>query len=266
MQGISEEERIRKSRMVFAGILAGGTGARMGNYSVPKQFLPLNDKPVIVHVIEKFLVHSGTGRVIVGVNGNWMHFMNDVQEKYFKDVECLDIVEGGKDRNGTIDAIIREARRHGASADDIVVTHDSVRPFVTLKMISDNIEAAGKYGVCDTVVPATDTIVYSENDQYITDIPIRSHTYQGQTPQSFKIGLFEQVYGKMTAEELEIVTDACKMFMLKGIDVHLVEGNVSNIKITYPFDYKMAQIMMEKLTNDSFTIQAGETVCNRDLI
>lgn len=250
--------------MVFAGILAGGTGTRMGNYSVPKQFLPLNGKPIIVHVIEKFLVHSEVERVIVGINGNWMHFMSDVQEKYFKNTENLNIVEGGSDRNGTINVIITEAQKYGASTEDIVVTHDSVRPFITLKMISDNIAAVQKYGVCDTVVPATDTIVYSENDEFITDIPIRNHTYQGQTPQSFKIGLFEQVYGKMTAEELEIVTDACKMFMLKGFDVHLVEGCVSNIKITYPFDYKMAQIMMEKLTNDSFAIQTDETVCNRN--
>ena len=72
-----------------------------------------------------------------------------------------------------------------------------------------------------------------------------------QTPQSFNIGLFEEVYGKMSEEELKIVTDACKMFMLKGHKVHLVEGGVSNMKITYPFDYKMAQIMMEKMSNDS---------------
>ncbi|MCM1063622.1 MAG: 2-C-methyl-D-erythritol 4-phosphate cytidylyltransferase [Eubacterium sp.] len=241
--------------MVFAGILAGGTGTRMGSYSVPKQFLPLNDKPIIVHVIEKFLVHSEIDRVIVGVHGNWMQFMNDLKEKYFKNIDNLDIIEGGNDRNSTINAILKEAKKYGIS-EDIIVTHDSVRPFVTLKMISDNIVAAKRYGVCDTVIPATDTIVYSENNQYITDIPVRSHIYQGQTPQSFKIGLFEQVYKAMTVEELEIVTDACKMFMMKGFDVYLVDGSVSNIKITYPFDYKMAQIMMEKLTDDSFTVQA----------
>lgn len=219
----------------------------MGNYSVPKQFLPLNGRPVIVHVIEKFLVHPEIEQVIVGVNGNWIHFMNDVQEKYFRNMEKLSVIEGGNDRNSTIDAIVRDALGYGASAEDIVVTHDAVRPFITLKMISDNIEAARKYGVCDTVIPATDTIVYSENKEYITDIPVRSCVYQGQTPQSFQIGLFEQVYGRMTAEELGIVTDACKMFMMKGFNVHLVEGSASNIKITYPFDYKMAQIMMEKL-------------------
>lgn len=240
--------------MVFAGILAGGTGSRMGSYSLPKQFLPLNEKPVIIHVIEKFVVHPEIDHVIVGVNQNWLQYMDDLQKKYFAETENLSIVKGGNDRNSTIYAIIEKSKRLGASMEDVVVTHDSVRPFVTLKMISDNIVAAQAYGVCDTVIPATDTIVYSANKEYITDIPVRSRTYQGQTPQSFQVGLFEQVYGAMTENEMNLVTDACKMFLLKGHQVHLVEGNVSNIKITYPFDYKMAQIMMEKRTDDSTAI------------
>lgn len=240
--------------MVFGGILAGGTGSRMGNYTVPKQFLPLNGKPIIVHVIEKFLVHTELDRIIVGVNANWLEYMLDLQRKYFPNAKELTVVEGGSDRNSTILAIIEEAKRLGGTADDVVVTHDSVRPFVTLKMISENVDAAEKHGVCDTVIPATDTIVYSENNMYITDIPVRSNVYQGQTPQSFKIGLFEKVYNEMTEEEFALVTDACKMFMLKGHEVYLVDGSVSNMKITYPFDYKMAQIMMEKMDNDSTSV------------
>lgn len=236
--------------MVFAGILAGGTGSRMGNYTVPKQFLPLDGKPMIIHVIEKFLVHPGIDRVIVGVNGVWLQYMLDLREKYFSGIPGLSIAAGGADRNGTIREIIEEAKRHGGSGEDIIVTHDAVRPFVTLKIISGNIEAAGKYGVCDTVVPATDTIVYSADQQYITDIPLRSNTYQGQTPQSFRIGLFEQVYGEMTEEELGTVTDACKMFMLRGHRVRLVEGDVSNLKITYPAEYEMARAMVEGQKND----------------
>ena len=92
--------------MVFAGILAGGTGARMGSYSVPKQFLPLNEKPVIVHVIEKFMIHPEIDHVIVGVHANWLQYMNDLQKKYFADRKNLSIVKGGSDRNSTIYAII----------------------------------------------------------------------------------------------------------------------------------------------------------------
>lgn len=240
--------------MVFAGILAGGKGSRMGNYTIPKQFLPINDKPIIVHVAEKFLVHSDIDVVIIGVNPQWLQYMLDLKEKYFSGIDNLVVIPGGTDRNGTIKEIIEEARRHGCSDDDIIVTHDAVRPFVTMKMISDNIEAARQYGICDTVIPATDTIVYSSNHEYITEMPVRSNVYQGQTPQSFGIGLFEKVYASMSEEELNIVTDACKMFMLKGYNVHLVNGHVSNMKITYSYDYKIAQIMMENIEDDKFTV------------
>lgn len=240
--------------MVFAGILAGGKGSRMGNYTIPKQFLPINDKPIIVHVAEKFLVHNDIDVVIIGVNPQWLQYMMDLKEKYFSGIENLVVIPGGTDRNGTINEIIKEAKKHGGSEADIIVTHDAVRPFVTLKMISENIESAGEYGICDTVIPATDTIVYSSNHEYITEMPVRGNVYQGQTPQSFRLGLFEKVYSSMSEEELNIVTDACKMFMLKGYDVHLVSGHVSNMKITYPYDYKVAQIMMENTDNDKFTV------------
>ncbi|MCM1530340.1 MAG: 2-C-methyl-D-erythritol 4-phosphate cytidylyltransferase [Alistipes sp.] len=230
--------------MVFGAVLAGGKGSRMGNYTVPKQFLLAGGKPIIVHVVEKFLAHPEIDHVIVGVNPEWLQHMLDITEKYLPDAERLTVIAGGVDRNSTIANVIGEINRISGNDDDIVVTHDAVRPFVTLKMISDNIRIASEHGVCDTVVPATDTIVYSDNHEYITDVPIRSNTYQGQTPQSFNVRLFEKVYSEMTDEELEIVTDACKMFMMKGYPVYLAEGHVSNFKVTYPEDYKMAQVLL----------------------
>lgn len=240
--------------MIFAGILAGGTGSRMGNYNIPKQFLLINERPIIAHVIDKFIIHDEIDAVVVGVNPDWYRYMLDIKEKYYKAMDKLVIVPGGSDRNSTINAIVEQTKKLSGADDDILVTHDAVRPFVTLKMISENIEAAKKHGVCDTVIPATDTIVYSSNGSFITDIPLRKNTYQGQTPQSFRVKLFEEVYSSMSEEELAIVTDACKMFMLRGHNVHLVQGSVSNIKITYPYDYKIAQIMMENLKDDMFAV------------
>lgn len=237
--------------MVIGGIVAGGIGSRMGQNALPKQFLPLAGKPIIIHVIEKFLSCTEMDLVVVGVNKNWLQYMLDLKEKYFKGIEQLLVVAGGTDRNGTISEIIKAAQDFQPLQDeDVIVTHDAVRPFVSLRIIEENIEAAKKYGVCDTVVGATDTIVCSENGEFITDIPVRQTMFQGQTPQSFQVGLFHQVYHSMTPEELNVVTDACKMFYLREHPVHLVHGDVSNFKITVPFDYKMAQIMLEKINND----------------
>ncbi len=233
--------------MVFGAILAGGVGSRMGNYTLPKQFLPIGEKPIIAHVIEKFLVHPEIDFVIVGINPEWLQYMEDIREKLFPNEKKLRLVAGGADRNETICNVIAEIRTISQDDNDIVVTHDAVRPFVTMRMISENIALAKEHGVCDTVIPATDTVVYSENHVYITDIPVRKNVYQGQTPQTFQIGLFEKVFATMTKEELDSCTDACKMFTMKGYPVYLAEGHVSNIKITYPEDYKTAQIMLGEI-------------------
>lgn len=237
--------------MVIGGIVAGGIGSRMGQNIMPKQFLELAGKPIVVHTIEKFMVSPQIDYVIVGVHEEWIYLMNDLVDKYFPNEKRIEVVLGGSNRNGTIKNIVEKAKEaYGADTDAILVSHDAVRPFLSLRIIEDNVKAAKEYGVCDTVVGATDTIVQSDNREYITDIPVRNTMYQGQTPQSFQFGLFEEVYNSMTEKEFGLVTDACKMFYLRGHRVRLVEGDVTNFKITYPFDLKMAQTMMGEDTND----------------
>ncbi len=233
--------------MVIAGIVAGGVGSRMGNSTVPKQFLEIGRKPIIIHTIEKFLVSPEIDYVVVGVHADWHDYMDDLVKKHIEDTGRIAVTEGDNSRNGTIKKIIEKADdMWGIDDETIIVTHDAVRPFISLRIIEENVKAAEKYGVCDTVIAATDTIVQSSNQKYITEIPMRNEMYQGQTPQSFKYGLFKEVYSSMTEEELSIVTDACKMCFLRNHPVYLVEGSVSNFKITYPFDLKMARIMVEE--------------------
>ncbi|MGN1155069.1 MAG: 2-C-methyl-D-erythritol 4-phosphate cytidylyltransferase [Agathobacter sp.] len=233
--------------MVIAGIVAGGTGTRMGNSAVPKQFLQIGKKPIIIHTIEKFLVSPDIDYVVVGVHADWQDYLENLIKQYIYLSDRLVITGGGNNRNGTIQKIIEKAHSMWTIDEDtIFVTHDAVRPFVSLEIIEENVKMTQRYGVCDTVIPATDTIVQSSNKDYITEIPRRDEMYQGQTPQSFKYGLFKTVYESMTEEELAIVTDACKMFFLRNHPVYLVQGSVLNFKITYPFDLKMAQSMLEE--------------------
>jgi 2-C-methyl-D-erythritol 4-phosphate cytidylyltransferase len=128
----------------------------------------------------------------------------------------------------------------------LVVTHDAVRPFVTTRIIDDNIRAASECGACDTVVPATDTIVVSTDGTQISDIPARSQMYQGQTPQSFKAKMLQSLYESLTADEKSVLTDAAKICVMKGQPVRLVEGEVYNIKITYPYDIDVAKSLLKE--------------------
>ena len=233
--------------MIYAGILAGGTGTRMGISNMPKQFLDLGNKPIIIHTIEKFLLEPEIEKIVVGVHEDWISHADDLVEEYistFKD--RIIIVAGGSDRNTTIGNIIRAIDDYKELTDeDIVITHDSVRPFITLRIIKDNIRLAKECDAVDTLVEAVDTIVESTNGEYITNIPNRAHYYQGQTPQSFRCKDFLSLYNSLTSEEKQILTDACKIFVIKGKEVALAKGEYSNLKITTVTDLKIAKSMLE---------------------
>ena len=232
--------------MIFAAILTGGIGSRMGGTDTPKQFLTLGNKPVIVHTIEKFVINESIDKTIVLTPNNFINHTNHLIKEYIGDNEDIIVIGGGQTRNDTLmNSIMYIEENFGIDDDSIILTHDSVRPFVTHRIIEDNIEAARKYGACDTVIPATDTIVESVNGQTIESIPVRDYYYQGQTPQTFNIKKLFSLINSLSEEETNILTDACKIFTLKDEEVHLVKGEVTNIKITYPYDLKLANTILE---------------------
>ena len=237
--------------MIFAAILAGGVGSRMGGTDTPKQFLTLGDKPVIIHTIEKFVINSKFDKILVLSPQSFVNHTKNLINEYFGENDDIIVLKGGDTRNDTLINSIEFIKENFEIDDDsIIVTHDSVRPFVTHRIIEDNIEAAKEFGACDTVVPATDTIVESVDSKIITDIPIRDNYYQGQTPQSFKINKLSELINSLSNEETNILTDACKIFVLKGEEVHLVNGEITNIKITYPYDLKLANTILKETDHD----------------
>ena len=233
--------------MIYAEILAGGKGTRMGNTDMPKQFLMLGSKPIVIHTIEQFLINGNISKIIVCCPKDWITYMNDLLDKYIPNSN-VEVVEGGSTRNETIIngcKFIEE--KYGLNDDDAIITHDSVRPFVTQRIIDDNVIALKKYNAVDTVIEATDTIVESKDGKIISDVPNRKFMYQGQTPQSFNIKELIKTYESLTDDEKEILTDACKMFSIKGKDVNIVSGETFNIKITNIYDLKIANaILMER--------------------
>lgn len=231
--------------MVFGVILAGGIGSRMGNVEKPKQYLTIGDRPIIIHTLEKFYANPDFEKVIVLCPAQWIGHTKDLIKKYVPEEGRVVVLEGGDTRNETIMNSLRYIEEnYGLDDDTIIVTHDSVRPFVTHRMLEENIRYAKEYGACDTVIPATDTIVECLDGKIISSVPDRAVMYQGQTPQSFKAKKLKELYLGLTEEEKAILTDAAKIFVIKGEKVHLVEGEVFNIKITYPYDLKVAETMI----------------------
>ena len=112
-------------------------------------------------------------------------------------------------------------------------------------MINENIDAAIKYGACDTAVSSVDTIIESdENANFIKSVPNRKYMYLGQTPQSFNMSRLKNLYESLSSEEKEILTDACKIFVIKEEPVFVVKGSTFNMKITTQSDYKIANAIL----------------------
>mgnify|MGYP001280697479 CR=1 FL=1 len=235
---------------VFACILAGGRGVRMGNPDTPKQYMMLGSAPVLIHTLEKFCTIDRFSAVIVLCPATWVQQTQDLIAHYGIDDERVVVIPGGVDRNETImQGIAYIESRDQLDDQTIVVTHDAVRPFVSYRMITQSIQQAETCGACDTVIAASDTIVSSTSGTTIDDIPDRHRMYCGQTPQTFKAQRFSQLYRQLDTSDKNQLTDACKVFTLAGDTVALIPGDTSNIKITYPQDIRIARAMMDDATS-----------------
>lgn len=234
--------------MIYAEILAGGKGTRMGNTEMPKQFLNIGKKPIIIHTIEKFLLNTRIDKIVVVSPEQWVDHTKNILSKYLgeESISRIDIAVGGSDRNESIkNGILHIEKTYGLNEDDIVITHDAVRPFVTSRIIDENISMTELYGATDTVISAYDTIVKSENGDMVDEIPVRDFMYQGQTPQGFNAKKFLHLYDGLDSDEKNILTDAAKIFTINNHNVKLVQGEIFNMKITSPYDLKMANMIVE---------------------
>ncbi|MBR5329745.1 MAG: 2-C-methyl-D-erythritol 4-phosphate cytidylyltransferase, partial [Firmicutes bacterium] len=219
--------------MVYAAILAGGMGSRMQNASLPKQFIEICGKPLLVYTVEAFLRCKEIEHVVVAVTKGWLDHAEDILEQAFGDIDRISVTVGGNDRLGSlVNACAALSDRFPVGEDDILLTHDGARPFVTPEVIRANVERMADYDCVTTAVPAIDTILCSENGSLVDEIPDRKTMYSVQTPQTFRIAELVSFIGMLTEEEKSVLTDGAKIYLLKGKKVGIAPGNPENIKIT----------------------------------
>lgn len=235
--------------MIYAEILAGGKGTRMGTTAKPKQFIEIADKPILIHTIEAFLRHKKIDKIIVCLPKNWIDDSKKLFEKYFNknELEKIYPVIGGSDRQESLmNGCAFIEKNFGINKNDIIVTHNGVQPFISQKIISDNISAIenGMIAV-NTAVPSIETIFESNDAKIIDKIPDRSKIFCGQGPQTFNLGTLIETFNSLTEQEKEILTDACRAFVIKGKKVGIADGEYSNIKITTSSDLTIAEAIYQ---------------------
>lgn len=241
--------------MNIAVIFAGGVGHRMHTSDKPKQFLEMNGKPIIIHTLEHFDEHPEIDGIIVVCVENWIEFLRMKLEK-FNIKKVLDIIPGGNSsQESTRKGLYAVEKCVKANPEDIVVLiHDGVRPLIDAKLISNNIESVKKYGNAITVVPATETIIETNENGDIKKVADRECCRLARAPQSFYLSDILAAHEKALADgEVEMIDSAMLMHHY-GVALHTVNGPVENIKITNPMDYHLFRAIIMARENE----QIGE--------
>ena len=230
--------------MICAALLAGGIGSRL-NQGKRKQFVNINNKPILVHSVETFLNVNDLDKIIVSSPKEHVDKTNSLMDEYFPNCDRIVVIEGGETRNDTILNSINYMKNQNCENDSILVTHDASRIFVSEKLIKDSIKYAIEVGAASAVIPATDVIFESKEDGKLTDVPLRKYLCHAQTPQSFNIDKFLEIYEDLSDEEIAKLDEAMVLFHLRNVEVKLFEGNQDNFKITRPFDIVLAEAMFK---------------------
>lgn len=233
--------------MNYAIILAAGVGQRMRNGGLPKQFVKLMGKPVIIYTLEKFEQSDEIDKVIIVCHGSYTDHMEKLIGLYqIRKVEG--VIVGGSDRQSSLKRGLEAVAKLGGQDTDMVVIHDGVRPLVHLTTIQENIRVAKQHGCAVTVHPVTESVVITETEQAeMEDFKIRTDTYSMTSPQTFCLGKIMDAYKKMeTMEQGGIpLLDAAMVYARIGGEVHLVKEQGANLKITTPEDFYILKAILE---------------------
>ncbi|MDR1433320.1 MAG: bifunctional cytidylyltransferase/SDR family oxidoreductase [Puniceicoccales bacterium] len=244
---------------VYAIVLASGIGKRVG-IDIPKQFLKISGKTVLEHSIEIFENSDAIDVIIAVVHGSFVNFCKKIfQRNNYKKIRKILI--GGATR--------QESSRIGIEAigekEAKILVHDAVRPLLSDKIVTACIAALDKYDAVDVAIPTADTIIEVDESMDVADIPAREFLMRGQTPQAFKLSVIRHAHEfAMKAPDLHVTDDCGLVKAFNLAKIHVIEGDETNVKITYPIDIfaadKLFQLKRLPSSDANLTQLAGKVL------
>lgn len=210
-------------------IIAGGAGSRM-HQDIPKQFLTVNERPVIVYTLEAFESHPEIDAIAVVCIEGWEQVLRAYAKQF--DISKLKyVIPGGKNGQDSIRNGVYELERHFAP-DDIVLIHDAIRPMISAEIISDNIRVARKYGNAITVIPCAEAMLETEDGVISAGSYPRDRLKRTQTPQAFRIGDICNLHRRALDNGITNSVASCTLKIEMGEQVYFSVGSEKNIKLT----------------------------------
>lgn len=233
----------------IAIIFAGGSGVRMGA-GIPKQFLEINGKPVIIHTLQLFQYHDEIDKIYLSVLEDYIPYMKELVDEY-RLTKVVSIIPGGETAQDSIYNALKKAESENAD-DSIVLIHDGVRPFISYEVISNNIAGVKEHGNAITCTACYETIMISKDGKQVDTVPYRKETFAAQAPQSFYLKdiIAAHDYVRALPTRYDNMVDACTIVRTQGITAHMVEGNRGNIKVTTPEDVYMFRALLQYKENE----------------
>ena len=230
--------------MNIAVIFAGGVGKRMKSKDLPKQFLRLHGKEIIIYTLELFDSHPLIDAIVVSCVEGWEDYLWNLIRKHNL-TKVINIVRGGETGQLSIYNGLCEAEKISKSDNDIVLIHDGVRPLINEKTITDNINSVLENGSCITTSRMTETLLIVEDNNKIIDVPSRANSRIAKAPQSFKIGEILNAHRQALDIGITNFIDSCTMMSYFGASLYLVDGPDENIKVTTPEDFYTMRALLD---------------------
>ena len=226
--------------MNIALVVAGGTGNRMGQ-DIPKQFLCVQDKPIIIYTLEALQCHPEIDAIQVVCIDGWQKMLAGYA-KQFNITKLKGIVTGGASRYTSIANGMRSLWT--AADEDIIIVHDAVRPLVTEKALTDTIRVCRKYGNSMTILDCADTMYRRTDETGTRENVDRSELVRGQTPEAVSGRVMREVYAE--AEEKGLQLDSISALQVElGREIHFAQGSSRNIKLTTTEDIELFKALLQ---------------------
>lgn len=227
--------------MNIALIVAGGSGQRM-KQEIPKQFLNVNDKPVIIYTLEAFQRHPDIDEIGVVCIDGWHDILRAYARQY-KISKLTWIVPGGKNGQDSIrNGVLEAERRYGC--EDIILIHDAIRPMVSHEIISDCIVQCKRYGSAIAVTPCNTAVLRKSTDISSSEVVPRDQLAMTQTPQAFPIGKLADIHRNALERGITNSVASCTLLIEMGEEVHFSIGSETNIKLTTQDDLKIFKALL----------------------
>lgn len=234
--------------MNIAVIFAGGSGQRMRSKDIPKQFLEMHKKPIIIYTLELFENNSEIDAIVISCLEEWIDYLKELLYKY-RIEKVKKIVPGGKTGQMSIYNGLEAAKEISRGEETIVLIHDGVRPLIDDKVINDNINSVKRNGSAITTSVVQETILVVNDDESINYVPDRRHSRIAKAPQSFWLNEILDAHCKAQAEGVVNYIDSCTLMKHYGYKLYLIDGPGENIKITTPNDFFVMRAFLDAQEN-----------------